>query len=63
MQTLTLSTLVGTMGGTALTMADVHGEDIFKAMLLSMVGAISGFVTSALLAWLTRKFRNRNKEQ
>jgi hypothetical protein len=48
---------MGTAGGTLLTVANVHSEELLKAVILSVVGAASSFVMSALLSWFARRFR------
>lgn len=48
----------GTAGGTILVfVANIHGDDIIRTMLLSLTGAVVSFFVSLLLKWLLRKRR------
>lgn len=53
-------TLVGTIGGTLLSVsASVHLDDVFKTVVLALVGATTSFITSLLLKHCLRFIRNK----
>lgn len=50
------TTLIGTMTGTALTLAvNIGSADLLRTAVLGGVGAVSSFVVSVFLRWLFRK--------
>jgi hypothetical protein len=50
------STLIGTAGGTFLSMVpNINSEDIAKTIILAFVGAIASFTLSLLLKGLQKK--------
>ena len=51
----TLSLKVGTVGGTLLSMApNIASVDIFRTIILAMIGAIVSFFVTLLLKWMTK---------
>jgi high-affinity Fe2+/Pb2+ permease len=51
-------TLIGTAGGTFLSMLpNLHSEDILKTVLLAVIGAIVSFVLSMMLKFIVKKRR------
>lgn len=56
--TVNQSTLMGTAGGTLLSvMANIGSSDIVKTIVLAMVGAIVSFTVSLLLKCLFKKYK------
>jgi hypothetical protein len=51
-------TLVGTAGGTFLSvLPNLHSEDIFKTVVLDIIGAIVSFGLSMVLKFLVKKYK------
>ena len=51
-------TILGTVSGTALTVAvNVGSSDILKTVILATLGAVVSFSVSLLLKWLGNKFK------
>jgi hypothetical protein len=58
MQSQSNSTLVGTAGGTFLSIVpNILSEDVVKTIILAAVGAIVSFMISLLLKYLTKKHK------
>ncbi|UPQ78276.1 hypothetical protein M0M57_11670 [Flavobacterium azooxidireducens] len=58
MNSQTNSTLVGTVGGTFLSMVpNLNSEDLIRTVILATVGAIVSFSISVLLKYLCRKHK------
>jgi uncharacterized membrane protein YgaE (UPF0421/DUF939 family) len=54
-------TLFGTIGGTLLSvLASVHLGDIFKTVLLAVIGAVTSFAVSLLLKKITLYFKKKS---
>ncbi|MGZ3767824.1 MAG: hypothetical protein ACXVA2_24385 [Mucilaginibacter sp.] len=52
------STLLGTVSGTALTVAvNLDLQDILKTAVCAMIGAVVSFCVSFSLKWIVRRFR------
>lgn len=50
-----ISLKTGTAGGTLLSIVpNLHSEDIFKTVVLAMIGAIVGFTATLILKTLTK---------
>ncbi|MGQ0826960.1 MAG: hypothetical protein ACT4ON_01065 [Bacteroidota bacterium] len=57
-QHLGSGTLLGTVGGTALTvLVNVNSSDIAKTAILAAIGAAVSFTVSLLLKWLVKKLK------
>lgn len=53
------STRVGTTSGFIVSVfANIDSNDLSKTAVLSVVGAVVGFLTTLLLKWLVRKFKD-----
>jgi hypothetical protein len=51
-------TILGTVTGTALTVAvNVGSTDILKTVILASLGAVVSFSMSLLLKWLVKRFK------
>ena len=51
-------TILGTVSGTALTLAvNVGSCDILKTVILAALGAVASFYESSLLKWLVKKVK------
>jgi hypothetical protein len=51
-------TLIGTAGGTFLSMLpNLHSEDVLRTVLLAAIGAIVSFVLSMVLKFIVKKHR------
>jgi hypothetical protein len=51
-------TILGTVSGTALTVAvNVGSSDILKTVILASLGAVVSFSVSLLLKWLVKRFK------
>ena len=51
-------TLIGTAGGTFLSMLpNLHSEDVLRTVLLACIGAIVSFVLSMMLKFIVKKRR------
>lgn len=51
-------TILGTVSGTALTVAvNVGSSDILKTVILAGLGAVVSFSVSLLLKWLVKKLK------
>ncbi|MNQ66332.1 hypothetical protein D3C85_808220 [compost metagenome] len=51
-------TLIGTAGGTFLSVApNLHSEDVFKTVLLATIGALVSFTISMLLKFFIKKHK------
>jgi mannitol-specific phosphotransferase system IIBC component len=52
------STLVGTAGGTFLSIVpNLNSADVLKTVILATVGAVVSFMISILLKWINRKHK------
>ena len=48
----------GTAGGTLLAfISNLNKEDIYKTVVLTMIGAVVSFTVSLLLQWVVRKIK------
>jgi ABC-type sulfate transport system permease component len=53
------TTLLGTVSGTALTVAvNINSQDYIKTAVLATVGAIVSFAVTLLLKWLVKKWKD-----
>ena len=53
-----LSTALGTASGTVLTVfATIDLQDVFKTVLLAIIGATVSFVVTLFLKWVVRKIK------
>ena len=51
-------TLIGTAGGTFLSMVpNLHSEDVLRTVLLAAIGAIVSFVLSMVLKFIVKNHR------
>ena len=51
-------TILGTVSGTALTVAmNIGSSDIIKTVVLASLGAVVSFSVSVLLKWLLKKIK------
>ena len=51
-------TLIGTAGGTFLSMVpNLHSEDVLRTVLLAAIGAVVSFVLSMVLKFIVKKHR------
>jgi hypothetical protein len=51
-------TILGTVSGTALTVAvNIGSSDIIKTVVLAALGAVVSFSVSVLLKWLVKRFK------
>jgi len=52
-------TVLGTVSGTALTIAvNIDSSDLVKTALLAAVGAVISFITSLVLKWFWKRWIN-----
>jgi hypothetical protein len=52
------STALGTVTGTVLTvLATIDLQDVFKTVLLAIIGATVSFVVTLFLKWVVRKIK------
>jgi uncharacterized membrane protein len=51
-------TILGTVSGTALTVAvNINSPDIIKTVILAALGAVVSFGMSVFLKWLVKRFK------
>lgn len=53
------TTAIGTISGTALTiLVNIGSQDIFKTVVLAVIGAVVSFIVTITLKWIVKKIKN-----
>lgn len=52
------STVIGTIGGTLLTIFSVNANTLINTIIVAIVGATTSFLVSLFLKWSVNKIKN-----